>query len=174
MGAIADPIVDIMYRQLPRVTRAALEEVFDHWHRAMAPEHFRRGAFGQYPSEYSASAKRDAEEWRRRHARDIKRGFKKREANPLRESGRLERAFLGGTVLFSGSNTRLRARWPNLPAYATRRNQYSDFQATTALVTVSDDERRRLSRVYGDWIAWNLRNISLMRPRTRGRIVIQL
>jgi len=39
MGAIADPILDILCRLLPRATRAALEATFWYWHRSHAPEH---------------------------------------------------------------------------------------------------------------------------------------
>jgi len=153
MGAIADPILDILCRLLPRATRAALESTFWYWHRSHAPEHFRRDAFGRYPSEYSPSAKADADRWRARHARDIARGYMRAAANLLRESGRLDRAFLGGSILFSGTATRLRARWPALPAYATRPDKHSGFQAARALVAVSEEERVRMTQVYRDWLS---------------------
>ncbi len=181
MGAIADPIIDIMHRQIPLANRVALESTFWHWVRHYGPEHFERSAFSRYSAAYSASRKADKEEWLRRHAKDTARVEKKGElgrritaVNPLQVSGRLARAFLGGSVAFTGSKTRLRGTWKSLPSYATRPNRHSGFVASGALTSVNEDERQELGRLYGEWLAWNLRNLIRMASPTRGRIVINL
>ena len=180
MGAIADPIRGLV-KLIPAATRGALEETFLYWHKAFAPEHFRRGAFGRYPAEYSASRKTDRDEWLRRHASAIARSARKGElgrrlgaVNPLSQSGRLEQAFLSGSYRFGGSMTRLRVTWSTLPGYATRANRFSGFQAAPALVAVSADERENLTRVYAGWLARNLKGPDQIRAKTFGRIVIQL
>lgn len=181
MGALKDPIMDILRRQIPLATRSALESTFWHWLRHYAPEHFTRGAFSKYPSTYAASRKIDKAEWLRRHARDVARIARKGDlgrrvtaVNPLSQSGRLERQFLNGTVALSGSATRLRGTWKTLPAYATRLNRYSGFTAARALTDTSEDERRELGRLFKDWLTWNLKNLSRMAMPTRGRLVINL
>lgn len=181
MGAISDPIIAIMHRQIPMATRVALESTFWHWVKHYAPEHFGRSAFSKYPAEYAASRKVDKEEWLRRHAKEVARvghkgdlGRRITAVNPLQVSGRLSREFLSGSVNFSGSKTRLRGTWKSLPAYATRTNRHSGFVAAKALVVVSEEERQQLAQLYKEWLAWNLRNLIRMSTPTRGRVVIKL
>jgi len=173
MGAIVNEIQKIRLRDIPRATRAALESTFWHWHQAYAPQHFTRGAFGRYSS-YDQSRKSDREEWLRRHARDVARGRASRDANPLVRRGKLKSNFLAGTVLFTGSATRLRARWATLPTYATRPNRYSGFQPARALVEVPESEAIEMGRLYREWVTFNLRNLSTVSKRTSGRFVVRM
>ena len=178
MGAIADPIKELT-KSLPAATRAALEDTFRYWYGLCAPEHFKRTAFGLYPEDYSESRKTDMEEWKRRHARDLKRlgtwgiGARLGEVNPLVRSGKLQQAFLSGSYRFSGSNTRLRVTWPTLPAYATRPNRYSGFRADRALVEVNESERAQMGMTARERLRWYLNAITI-RPKTYGRIVITI
>jgi hypothetical protein len=149
----ADPI-RALAKLIPRATRAALEETFWYWLREIAPAHFRRDAFGRY-EEYADSAKRDETQWRQRHARDLAKGFS-RDVSPLKATGALERAFLSGTVTFTGSNLRLTARWLRLPAYAGYRNRYSGFQPFRALTDLSEADRVTLERLFREWLNRNI------------------
>lgn len=128
---------------LKRAKREALEDLFGLWLRDYAPQHFTRQAFGRYEA-YSDSAKRNMAEWLRRHKDDIRRGLKKEDAHPAKESGKLEKAFLHGTQVFSGGMERLSVRWLGLPKYATMRNRYSGFELSKALVDVSESELMEL------------------------------
>jgi hypothetical protein len=84
----------------------------------------------------------------------------------------MERRVLSGTVSFGGSNTRLTAKWPTLPAYAARPNLHSAFNPSRALVTVSDHERAIMARAFHEWVAEYIRGNLAARPKSRGRIVI--
>lgn len=158
MARAADPL-RAFARMIPAATRAALEECFWYWFRNVAPEHFERDSFGRF-REYDESAKRDRQEWVRRHAAQIARakksGIRLEEAQPLRVSGRLRTAFLRGPVTFSGGNRRLTAKWPGLPRYATYTNRYSGFQPAKALVAMNEADQVSLTRLFRDWLNRNL------------------
>lgn len=173
MGAISEPIRRIRKRDLARATRASLEETFRYWLENYAPAHFRRGAFGRYDT-YAASRKLDLNEWRRRHAEDIARRRADPEGRPLVRTGKLQQAFLTGSINLGGSNTRLQARWPSLPRYATRPNRYGGFEISRALVEVTEAERVKMSKLFRDWVSFHLRNLDKVAPRSYGRYVIHI
>lgn len=153
MPKASDPI-RALAKLIPKATRAALEETFWYWLRNIAPDHFRRTAFGRY-GEYADSAKRDEARWRARHPQEMQRG-RNRDVAPLKVTGALERAFLGGPVFFAGSNLRLTACWPRLPDYAGFLNRYSGFQPFRALLDLSEADRVTLDRLFREWLNRNM------------------
>ena len=169
MPRASDPI-RALARLIPSATRAALEETFWYWLHNIAPEHFRRAAFGNY-DEYAESRKRDEAEWRRRHPREVKSGLS-RDVAPLKSSGRLERAFLHGSVMFSAGNKKLTARWPGLPDYVRYWNRYSGFQPSRAITAVSERDQASLERLFREWLNRNLTTGDIA-DKTFGQAVLQ-
>jgi hypothetical protein len=138
----------------------------------MAPYHFQRAAFNRYPSEYGKSAQRDRAKWLAARKREAAKYIVDPEARPLVKSRRFRRAFLHGSVLFTGSSERLRVRWANLPRHATLRNPYSEFSAAEAVTTVSDTERKTLRNVYNFHLCKFMMSDSDIPIRTHGMAVL--
>lgn len=151
MGRPSDPLKQLA-KTLPKAIRSSLEEVFELWVRAYAPEHFRRTAFGRYAAAYADSAKRDLRQWRERHARAIASGREDATPEPLVDSGRFEAAICSGGYTFSGTNRRLRARFVGVPTYVTSRNRFSSFRPADALLSWTDAEYDTMQQTFHAWI----------------------
>jgi len=159
-GRPADPLKKLR-RSLPKAQRAALEQVFEHWHRHYAPLHFTREAFRRYPEQYAASGKRTLRTTRQ--ARKFR--------DPLYWTGDLEHHFLHGGYFFTGSNKRLRAKWAWLPPYTTMRNR-SGFRKEKALVAVSEQEIDEMAELFHQYVTHHLKDISNLPAKTFGRAVL--
>jgi len=159
--------------------RAALERLFWIWLRKYGPKRFSRQAFYRYRKQLGNSYKTRYKGKRQYSDKYLRMLAARIDDNrdtdkPLVKSGDTMRAFLHGTIYFTGGRKygHLRATWRELPNYMNRTGKNERISKTEALTVINEDEWKWMVQTFDKLLQKELDSVD--HRKTRGRFAIDI